>query len=88
MVSLEFLIDYGPGVDPDSNRNKYQEYFPVVKGGRCVGQTTLPPSCVDCLEIWSLSLLEPSGPVWACNGIALLLVITSKMPRLSGFDPC
>ena len=22
------------------------------KGGRCVGLTTLPPSCADCLEIW------------------------------------
>jgi predicted membrane-bound spermidine synthase len=26
---------------------------------------------VPCLEIWSLKLLEPSGPVQACNGIAL-----------------
>jgi hypothetical protein len=22
------------------------------KGGRCVGLTTLTPSCTDCLEIW------------------------------------
>jgi len=45
------------------------------EGGRCVGLTTLPPSCADCLEIWEpLNLLEPSGPVQACNGIALLLV--------------
>ena len=27
------------------------------KGGRCVGLTTLPPSCDDCLEIW-----EPQIP--------------------------
>jgi len=27
------------------------------KGGRCVGLTTLPPSCADCLEIW-----EPQSP--------------------------
>jgi hypothetical protein len=27
------------------------EYFLRFKGGRCVGLTTLPPSCVDCLEI-------------------------------------
>ena len=40
------------------------------KGGRCVGLTTLPPSCADCLEIWRLNLPEPSGPVQACNGIA------------------
>jgi hypothetical protein len=31
----------------------------------------LPPSCADCLKIWELSLLEPSGPVKVCNGIAL-----------------
>jgi hypothetical protein len=24
----------------------------VGKGGRCVGLTTLPPSCADCLEMW------------------------------------
>jgi hypothetical protein len=22
------------------------------KGGRCVGLTTLPPTCAECLEIW------------------------------------
>jgi len=27
------------------------------KGGRCVGLTTLPPLCVDCLKIW-----EPQSP--------------------------
>jgi hypothetical protein len=34
----------------------------------------LPPSCVDCHESGSLNPLEPlepSGPVQACNGIAL-----------------
>jgi hypothetical protein len=37
------------------------------KGGRCVGLTTLPPSCADCLEIW-----EPQSPgtIRAYNGIA------------------
>ena len=27
------------------------------KGDQCVGLTTLPPSCADCLEIW-----EPQPP--------------------------
>ena len=27
----------------------------VFKGGRCVGLTTLPPSCADCLEIMGAS---------------------------------
>jgi len=41
------------------------------KGGRCVGLTTLQFSCADCPEI--LNLLEPNGPVQACNGVALPL---------------
>ena len=36
------------------------------KGGRCVGLTTLPPSCVDCLEIWEL---QPPGTLRACLGL-------------------
>jgi len=42
MVSLLFFTDiilrphYVPGVDSTSNRNEYQEYFLVGKGGRCV----------------------------------------------------
>jgi len=32
------------------NRNEYQEYFLRSKGGRCVGLTTLPPSCADYIE--------------------------------------
>ena len=47
-----------------SNRNEYQEFFLGGKGGRCVGLTTLPPSCADCLEIWEL---QPSGTLRACN---------------------
>ena len=33
------------------------------KGGRCVGLTALPLSCVDCLKLW-----EPQTPgnLWAC----------------------
>ena len=45
--------------------------------------TTLPPSCADCLEMWSLILLEPSGPVQACNGIALPLPFTSQQSLVS-----
>jgi len=37
-----------------------------VKGGRCVGLTTLPPSCDDCLEIWEP---EPSGALRTCPGL-------------------
>ena len=46
----------------------YQEYFLGGKGGRCVGLTTLPSSCANCLEIWER---QPPGTLQACNGIAL-----------------
>ena len=51
----KFFIDLilpaasGPGVDSSTNRGEYQECFLGGKGGRCVGLTTLPPSCADCL---------------------------------------
>ena len=45
------------------HRNEYQEYFLGVKGGRCVGLTTLSPSCADCLEIWEP---QPPGTIRAC----------------------
>jgi len=40
--------------------------FPGGKGGQCVGLTTLPPSCADCLEIW-----EPQPPrtLRVCPGL-------------------
>jgi hypothetical protein len=70
IVSLEFFIDIilpaalRPEVDWASNRN-----YPGGKGGRCVWPITLPPSCVDCLEIW-----EPQAPgtLRACPGIVYL----------------
>ena len=40
--------------------------FPGGKGGRCVGLTTLPPSCADCLEIWEP---EPPEALTACPGL-------------------
>jgi hypothetical protein len=36
------------------------------KGGWCVGLTTLPPSCADCLEIWEP---QPPGTLRACPGL-------------------
>ena len=61
-LTQSFRPHYGPRVDSASNRNEYQEYFlggggEGGKGGRCVGLTTLPPSCADCREI-----LEPQPP--------------------------
>jgi len=66
------------GVDSARNRNEYQEYILGGKGGRCVGLTTLPPSCADFVKSGNLDFPEgnldfpePSGPVEACNATAL-----------------
>jgi hypothetical protein len=70
-IDIIFRSHYGPGVDSASNRNEYQGYLVGCKGGRCVGLTTLPPSCADCLEIlgastsWSPKVLSRH-----CTGIA------------------
>jgi hypothetical protein len=68
-----FWSHYGPGVNSASNRNEYQEYCLGGKCGRCVRLTTLPPSCAVVKKSGNLNLLEPSGPLQACNGTALPL---------------
>jgi hypothetical protein len=45
--------------------DEYNDYFLGGKGGRCVQPTTLPPSCVDCLEPSSRKILEPNATVIA-----------------------
>ena len=80
MVSLEIFIDI---ILPAAlclwgwlilQQKWVPEMFPMGKGDRWVGLTTLPLSCADCLEIWEPQTLEPSGPVQACDGIALPLL--------------
>ena len=72
MFLSSFRPHYGPGVDSASNRNEYQEYFLGGKDGRCVGLTTLPPSCANCLEIWES---QSSGTLWACRPVMGLLYL-------------
>ena len=48
-LTFSFRPHYGTGVESVSNRNEYQECFLGDKCGRCVGLTTLPSSCADCL---------------------------------------
>jgi len=52
------------------------------KYGQCVGLTNLPHSCAaTVLKSGTLNLLESSGPVQACNGIALPLTFTTDVTR-------
>ena len=64
----------GRWVNAASNRNEYQENFLGGKDGRGVGLITLPTfMCRLFSKSGSLNLLEPSGPVQGCTGIALPL---------------
>jgi len=65
-LAQSFRPHYGPDVDSASDRNEYQEYFLVGKGGRCVELTTLPPSCSDCHKIWEP---QPFETFWASPGL-------------------
>ena len=62
---------YGPGVDSASNRNEYQEYFLGVKADGAYGWQPYHLHVQSVLNSGNLHLLEPSGPVQDCNGIAL-----------------
>jgi len=66
-----FRPHYGPGVESASNRNEYQECFLGVKAAGAYGWHPCHLHVPIVLKSGSLSLLEPSGPVQACNRIAL-----------------
>jgi hypothetical protein len=61
-----FRSHCGPGVDSASSRNEYQQSSPGGKDGRCVGPTTLPPSCTDCPATLKP---QPPGTPRACPGL-------------------
>ena len=59
-----------------------QEYCLWGKGSWCVGLTTLPPSCAECLEIWEP---QPPGTLRACPGLmGLLYLYKSGVPYYWG----
>jgi len=63
MVSLKFFVDNNSSGRPmalgltEFLTEKSTRNISWGKGGWCIGLTTLPPSCADCLEIW-----EPQPP--------------------------
>jgi hypothetical protein len=61
------------GVVSVPNRNKYQEYFLGVKAAGAYGWQLYYLYLPFGLKSGSLNFLETSGPVQACNGIALPL---------------
>ena len=65
-------ISVCPGGD-SASKNEYQD-VPGGKGGQCVRVTTLPPSCAECLLIWSLNRPEPSGPHRPVIGVAFFYI--------------
>jgi len=61
------------GHDSASNRNEYQDYFPVVKeDGRKADN--IPPSCAFVTKCGTINFLEPSGSYQACKGTDLDLI--------------
>ena len=85
-----FRSHYDPGVDSASNRNEYQENFLGGKCGRCIRLTTLPPPCAVVMKSGNLNLLEPSGPLEACNGTDLPFFYMFRSPTCpsSGENCC
>ena len=67
-----FRLRYGPGVESASNTKEYQEFFLGVKAAGAKADN-LPPSCPVVTKSGNFNFLEPSGPLQACNGTALLL---------------
>ena len=76
-LTQSFRPHYGPGVDSASNRNEYQVYILGVKAAGVYGWQPYHLHVPTVLNSSSLNLLEPSGSVQACNGIALPFFITT-----------
>ena len=55
---------------------------PGVNGGRCVGLTTLTPSCADCLEILGASASWRSKGLSSCGFYVELKVVNSDSRRI------
>jgi hypothetical protein len=71
-VSLGFFVDITlpTALWPWRRLNFWHKWVPGVcpggKGGQCLGLTTSPPSCADCLEIWES---QPPGTLRSCPAL-------------------
>jgi hypothetical protein len=64
-----------------SKRNEYQEFY---FGAKAAGAKSLQPYHLHkqiVLKSWSLRLLESSGPLQPCTGIALFLLCIYRTVR-------
>jgi hypothetical protein len=66
LVFVRPLLPLSGRLQPPTEMSTRNISWGGIKGGRCVGLTILPPSCVDCLEIWEP---QPPGTLWACLGL-------------------
>ena len=66
-VTYSYRSHYDPGVDSPSNRKEYHVFFLEVKAAGAV-----------VMKYEYLNFLEPSGPLQACNWIALPLSFVRK----------
>jgi len=71
-----------PGVD-SASKNEHQDN-PRGKGGRCVRLTTYHLQALIVKKSGGHNLLEPFGPVQACNWIALSLPLQPDDGRYRG----
>jgi hypothetical protein len=76
ILSSHLRLGLPNGVDSDSNRNNYQEYFLEGKGVRCVVVTTLLSLCTDCLGILRAS--NSSRPKGLSRPVMGLLYVYCK----------
>jgi hypothetical protein len=79
--TLFFVSRRSSCVDLAFNKNEYQESSLESKDGRCIGLTTLPPSCADCLKIIGvLTSWSPNRPYGRVMG-NLYLYLSSCHPK-------
>jgi len=76
--SRQCFIDIIPPAESASNRNECQEYFLGGKAAGVYGWQSYHLRVQIVMKSGNLTLLEHSGPVQACKGIALPLPLPGQ----------